>query len=60
MELSREAREINKVLREWGIKHSWLAWRLNISKSTLSQYLNGARQLPEKHYKKAKEVLGLA
>jgi DNA-binding transcriptional regulator YiaG len=53
MQLSKEVRKIRERLEYWGIKNQWLAEKLDVNKSTLSQYLNGSKEMPEKHKKEA-------
>lgn len=36
----------SKIIKEKGIKLSWVADNLNVPKSTLSNYINGKREIP--------------
>ena len=49
--------EIKSYLEENGIKHVWLAERLNISESYLSLILSEAREMPEWWESRVREVL---
>jgi ribosome-binding protein aMBF1 (putative translation factor) len=44
-------------IEERGINKSWLARKINIKTSTLSNYLHGIRVMPEKVEKDIREIL---
>lgn len=39
--------KLKKRIQNKGLKISWLAEQLNISQPSLSQYLNGKREMPK-------------
>jgi predicted transcriptional regulator len=48
---------IKEAIKEKGIKKSWLASKLGISKTLMSFYLNGDRPIPVNVEEKLKELL---
>lgn len=49
--------DYNKRIKEKGLKKSWIAEQIGISKTRLSFYLNGTRPIPEDVKKDLVEVL---
>lgn len=48
---------IRTKLDQWGIKHTWFAQQLGVSKSLLSLWLSSERQMPEDKYEQANKIL---
>ena len=46
-----------ELIEERGINKSWLARRIGLKTSTLSNYLHGLRIMPERVEKDIKEIL---
>ena len=49
--------DYKKKINEKGLKIKWVADRIGIGRSLLSQYLNGLRNMPDHIESKLKEVL---
>jgi predicted transcriptional regulator len=48
---------IKEIIKEKGIKKSWLASKIGVSKTLMSFYLNGDRPIPPKVEEKIREIL---
>ena len=49
--------KIRVKLDEWGIKHTWFAEQLGVSKTLLSLWLSNERQMPNDKNKQAVKIL---
>ena len=48
---------IREKLDEWGIKHTWFADQLGVSKALLSLWLSNERQMPDEKNEQAIKIL---
>ena len=44
-------------LDKWGIKHTWFADKLGVSKALLSLWLSNERQMPDEKNEQAEKIL---
>ncbi|KAA0565318.1 helix-turn-helix transcriptional regulator [Bacillus sp. CH30_1T] len=49
--------QLKNYIEQNGIKQVWLAQRLNCSKQTISNYINGRYQLSQSKMKRLKELV---
>jgi predicted transcriptional regulator len=49
--------DFNKRIKEKGLKKSWIAEQIGISRTLLSFYLNAVRPIPEHIEERLKEIL---
>lgn len=52
-----EARELKSLINNKGIKKSFIAEKLKVSKSLITQWLNGTRPIADKHVIDIKRLL---
>ena len=48
---------IREKLDKWGIKHTWFADKLGVSKALLSLWLSNERQMPDEKNEQAEKIL---
>lgn len=53
-----EAKQLQKVIKAKGLKQSWIADQMGVTKSLVSQWVRGSINVPEKHVKNLKRILG--
>lgn len=53
-----EAKQLQKVIKAKGLKQTWIADQMGVTKSLVSQWVRGSISVPEKHVKDLKRILG--
>jgi len=48
---------IKSKLNDWGIKHSWFAEKMGVSKGLVSQWFSGELDMSEDHKSTAKDII---
>lgn len=44
-----EPKELNQILKDRGIKQTWVASKLKVSKGLVNQWVKGVNPIPEKY-----------
>jgi predicted transcriptional regulator len=52
-----ESKELNRILKERGIKQTWIADKLNVSRGLVNQWVKEVNPIPEKYKIELKSLL---
>jgi len=52
-----EAKTLRSIIQEKGIKQSWIATKLGVTRALVNQWVNGTVTVPEKHVPSLKRIL---
>lgn len=52
-----EARTLKSIIQERGIKQSWIAEKLGVTRALINQWVQGTTPVPDKHKIELKRIL---
>lgn len=52
-----EAKTLRSIIQEKGIKQSWIATKLGVTRALVNQWVQGTVTVPEKHKSELKRIL---
>ena len=52
-----EAKTLRSIIQEKGIKQSWIADKLKVTRQLVNQWVRGTVDVPEKHKEDLKRIL---
>lgn len=52
-----EAKTLRSIIQEKGIKQTWIATKMGLTRALINQWVNGSVPVPEKHRDELKRIL---
>ncbi len=52
-----EAKTLRSIIQDKGIKQSWIASKLGVTRALVNQWVQGTVTVPEKHVSELKRIL---